>query len=436
MEEIMKKLLTAVLFLTVVLSLVAYGQKTTWAFEKAFPDTGFLTSGVHGLAVSGAGLLWVQDYYIRAGDSIFQASTSTNRATRAIYVYNTNGNVVPVAKIQIMSGTGIQDTMYNAGLGLRTGPDGDVYLSTVGTVYRVNGTTGAAKTKAIPFPGASTIAVGVDNLNEIFVGSVVPGNPIKIYDATTSPAMTSLGNAADTAYDYGRSVNVSADGNDVYNTRYSGKSFRLHSDNGSLGPYVIADTLLTGMAIESSCWNPRDGLIYLSSGGQTPSVGYTNLAYFAYDPVTKTIKDSILWNQTLSPGDARPRALAFSVTGDTAWIGQFGSSQKYSIQMFRRVPVSVERIESGIPSGYTLSQNYPNPFNPTTEIQFSITKAAFTTLKVYDMLGKEVASLVSENLNPGTFKSTLDGSKLSSGTYLYRLVSGSTAITKKMMLLK
>jgi hypothetical protein len=190
------------------------------------------------------------------------------------------------------------------------------------------------------------------------------------------------------------------------------------------------------MAIESSCWNKKDGLIYLASGGQTLSVGYSDRVYYGFDPVTKTIKDSIAWNQTVSPGDCRPRACAFSVTGDTAWIGQFGSGGLQSLQMFIRTLVSVERYDDAIPSGYTLSQNYPNPFNPTTEIQFSITKSGFTTLKVYDMLGKEVATLVNENLNPGSFKSTLDGSKLASGTYLYRLVSGTTVITKKMMLLK
>jgi hypothetical protein len=303
-------------------------------------------------------------------------------------------------------------------------------------VYRVDGTTGAAKSKAVPFPGSSTLAVGVDDLNEVFVGTVVPANPIKIYDATTSPAMTSLGNAIDTAYSYGRSCNVDGTGNNLFNTRYSGASVLVHSDNGSLGPYAIVDTILSGMAIESSCWNKKDGLLYLSSGGQTPSVGYSNAVFYGYDPATKTIKDSIVWNLSVNSTDIRPRALAFSVTGDTAWAGTFGTADKYMMQMFRRVLVSVERIESGIPSGYTLSQNYPNPFNPTTEIQFTVAKAGFTTLKVYDMLGKEVATLVNETLNPGTFKSTLDGSKLSSGTYLYRLVSGSTAITKKMMLLK
>lgn len=99
-------------------------------------------------------------------------------------------------------------------------------------------------------------------------------------------------------------------------------------------------------------------------------------------------------------------------------------------------PSAVQPQPGTSPLSYALSQNYPNPFNPSTEIQFSIPKAGFTTLKVYDMLGKEVATLVNDQLAPGTFKARLDGSGLASGTYVYRLVSGTSVITKKMMLLK
>jgi hypothetical protein len=234
-------------------------------------------------------------------------------------------------------------------------------------------------------------------------------------------------------------MNVSKDGNDVYHTRYTVPSHLYHCDIGSLGPYVFADTLVSGLRIESSAWNKKDGYIYLSSGslgGTYPAIGYTNQAWYAYDPATKTLKDSIIWNGTVSPGDCRPRAIDFSITGDTAWVGQFGSGGIISLQMFVRKIVSVEPVDNSIPSGYALSQNYPNPFNPSTEIQFSVPAGGFTTLKVYDLLGKEVATLVNENLNPGTFKTTLDGSALSSGTYIYRLVSGSMQMTKKMMLLK
>ena len=85
---------------------------------------------------------------------------------------------------------------------------------------------------------------------------------------------------------------------------------------------------------------------------------------------------------------------------------------------------------------FELSQNYPNPFNPSTEIKFTLTKGGFTTLKVYNMLGQEVATLVNENLGVGAFKATFDASNLTSGTYLYRLTANGQSISKKMMLLK
>ena len=102
----------------------------------------------------------------------------------------------------------------------------------------------------------------------------------------------------------------------------------------------------------------------------------------------------------------------------------------------RTLTSSVDPIDDGIPSGYTLSQNYPNPFNPSTEIQFTLTSGGYTTLKVYDMLGKEVATLVNENLNPGTYKTKFDASRLASGTYVYTLTSNGTRLNNKMLLMK
>lgn len=85
---------------------------------------------------------------------------------------------------------------------------------------------------------------------------------------------------------------------------------------------------------------------------------------------------------------------------------------------------------------YYLAQNYPNPFNPTTTIQYSIPKTSYVTLKVYDILGKEVETLVDKEINPGVYNSRFDGTKLSSGIYFYTLKSGSYTETKKFMLLK
>jgi hypothetical protein len=81
-------------------------------------------------------------------------------------------------------------------------------------------------------------------------------------------------------------------------------------------------------------------------------------------------------------------------------------------------------------------QNYPNPFNPSTTISWQLPVDAFVSLKVYDVLGNEVASLVNEEKPAGIYEVEFDASTLSSGTYFYRLEAGSFVQTRKMILLK
>jgi hypothetical protein len=89
-----------------------------------------------------------------------------------------------------------------------------------------------------------------------------------------------------------------------------------------------------------------------------------------------------------------------------------------------------------MPSTYLLQQNYPNPFNPSTTISFSIPTSEFVTLKVYDILGREVTTLVSENLNAGYHSLKFDAGNFSSGVYFYKLQAGKYSETKKMLLSK
>ena len=96
---------------------------------------------------------------------------------------------------------------------------------------------------------------------------------------------------------------------------------------------------------------------------------------------------------------------------------------------------SVERTSS-IPEMFYLSQNYPNPFNPATSISFSIPQSTFVTLKVYDVIGKEIATLVNGEQIAGIYNVNFDASELSSGVYLYRLSTPNSVITKKMILIK
>ena len=97
---------------------------------------------------------------------------------------------------------------------------------------------------------------------------------------------------------------------------------------------------------------------------------------------------------------------------------------------------SVQELSNNLPSKFKLEQNYPNPFNPSTKIDFQIPVLSFVEIKVYDLLGREVATLVNEEENPGEYETTFDGSKLASGVYFYRMQAGDFIQTKKLLLMK
>ncbi|HEY5534745.1 MAG TPA: T9SS type A sorting domain-containing protein, partial [Ignavibacteria bacterium] len=89
-----------------------------------------------------------------------------------------------------------------------------------------------------------------------------------------------------------------------------------------------------------------------------------------------------------------------------------------------------------IPEAYSLSQNYPNPFNPVTKINYSLPKNGLVTLKIYDVLGREVMTLVKEMKSAGNYAVDFNGANLSSGIYFYSLKSGDFTSVKKMTLIK
>ena len=92
--------------------------------------------------------------------------------------------------------------------------------------------------------------------------------------------------------------------------------------------------------------------------------------------------------------------------------------------------------ENGLPKEYNLFQNYPNPFNPVTNIQFDLPKEGLVTLKVYDLLGREVKNIVNEFKQAGSYIVSFNGSRLSSGIYFYRLEAGDFVQVKRMVLIK
>jgi hypothetical protein len=107
-----------------------------------------------------------------------------------------------------------------------------------------------------------------------------------------------------------------------------------------------------------------------------------------------------------------------------------------NIQLTMNLAMGISNNLNGTPKEFALFQNYPNPFNPVTKIRYDMPISGFATLKVYDMLGKEVATLVNEDKKAGRFIVDFDGSSLSSGVYFFRFQVNNFIQTKKMILLK
>ena len=484
----MKRRVTFVTLFMLLCTFAAVSQTFQWNYLGLFPPAGLAKgdtiwpADIHGLAVDPDGKIWVQRLGTNTRDTILipnyliQKDTThaispdsviaRQTAVRAIYVYNPNGTQAAFSPIFFAKGGGISDTIGgastyvkgvkvwhpsispNSGRGLRADNNGNIIVTSFGTLYRLNYKTGAAMNKAVVDPANSGVAVGVSNAGYVYANNVVAGGtPLKIYN----PDLSFFGNAVDTLTSFSRAIDVSNDGNDIYFSGYTNHAvYRYHSDLGVLGSYLTrVDTILKGFDCESYCWNPKTHLLYLSSGSfndfsnQWPGLTthYDTAAWYAYNPTTNTVGDKINWvfwgTTNVLKANERPRAIAFSPGGDTAYVGVFGGSAPTpGLRVYRRVQTSIEPVPGGVPTAYALTQNYPNPFNPTTEIQFTVAKAGMTTLKVFDILGREVATLVNQPMNPGKFKVSFDGKNLSSGSYIYVLTSGDARITKKMMLLK
>jgi hypothetical protein len=124
--------------------------------------------------------------------------------------------------------------------------------------------------------------------------------------------------------------------------------------------------------------------------------------------------------------------------GSFYFIDTFGNFYYFyggKIEIFYKTITNIEK-ENNNNFTYTLQQNYPNPFNPSTTIKYSLPKSGLVQLKVYDLLGREVVTLVNKEQTKGSYKINFNASYLTSGIYFYKLQSGNFSDTKKLILLR
>jgi hypothetical protein len=308
--------------------------------------------------------------------------------------------------------------------------------------------------KVIPKPGASLTEGAVDENGFVYLAHVGGGNPCYIFDSD----LQLYSYVADTIVGLQRSILVSKDGKDVFFGKiYSGNNgvVQWHSDDGPDGTYTLVDTFGTVIPADTTqpiknmwgqCldWDPA-GMMWVGTYWDVGAADF--MGWYALDPNKGfAIGDSI--GTTAGkfvagvPADGgtyySPRGITFWDEGgvwnaltadfDAGVVKQWKNANPYT---------GVIKIENGeVVRNYSLLQNYPNPFNPTTTIPFTLAKKSFVELKVYDIQGREVMTLVSKNMEQGQYNVPFDATGFATGTYFYRLKVDGQLMTKSMTLVK
>lgn len=214
-----------------------------------------------------------------------------------------------------------------------------------------------------------------------------------------------------TAYlpDYGMSFNKSIDSINPTSTSV------VRMRNPVMGPYAGTVTYTTNITP-----SPAPGTL-------TPTFSPSNVRTFT------GVSDSVLINTT-STANVPQQLYTVTVTG-TETGGPRVHSRTYQIRVGNFT--GIQNTNNEVPQVYSLQQNYPNPFNPTTNINFGLPKGSLVTLKIFDILGQEVATLVNNsNLAAGNYTYDFNASNIPSGIYFYRISAGEFSDVKKMMLIK
>ena len=187
----------------------------------------------------------------------------------------------------------------------------------------------------------------------------------------------------------------------------------------ALGIFAGAMTYYSGYKIfnESAALKMKDVPVYIVCGNNDGLLSDNKKAY-AY---LKKVGNQNIFFTTFSGGHE---------TSVENWRNMYNWIRQWSTENVSVVD------ENDFPNEYCLYQNYPNPFNPQTVIKYNIPKRCIVEIKIFDILGRELKTLVNEELSAGNYETKFDGSNLSSGIYFYRIIAGEYVKTNKMILLK
>jgi hypothetical protein len=231
------------------------------------------------------------------------------------------------------------------------------------------------------------------------------------------------------------------DGRNIAFTLLANVDARESANSGNVDFFVVhgstdaptVDVIARGVAtlVDNAAYGDITGYISVPAGNYTLDLTLAD--------GTTLVQSYWADLRTLGGGSAVVFASGFldpSANQNGEAFGIFFALADGTVGQFPEGVASVENISGVTPNNYSLEQNYPNPFNPSTTINFTIPNSEFVTLKVFNILGSEVATLVNENLTAGAYRFSFEARNLASGVYLYELKAGNFREIKKMNLLK
>jgi hypothetical protein len=381
--------------------------------------------------------------------------------TNRLYIGVSNKNFVAVNR-----STGIVSWNYFADAPIASSaaitPDRKLIVATVkGTIYGFDLTN-----TAIPLTPAWQLA-----LSDSIYSSPAVDNSGYIYYCTTSGRVLkiSMPPAQQPSIVWQAQTGGRITGSPVidgYGNLYVGcsdsKLYAINTQNGNIKwIYQSGSPILSTPAVSDI------GMIYFGNhGGKVVALDSSSNMHWYYQDSTSTDAPLLYEHGTLYVGTVGARLLAFYDGADSSiyqtdskhlalkansknialantnaaikppvWGTFQGNNQRTGVYNGSLI-TDVKDKTNLLPTQFSLSQNYPNPMNPSTTISFSLPSQSFVSLKIYDVLGREVATIVSEELPAGTYSRQWNAGKMSSGVYFYRLQAGSFTQTKRLVLLK
>ena len=262
-------------------------------------------------------------------------------------------------------------------------------------------------------------------------------------DGTPIPGVVSYNNSDSLAQVYGRLYTWKAATRDSSGENIQGVApagWHIPSDE----EWQELENYLGGASLAGGKLKATGTDYWLSpNSGATNSSGFSALPAGEWDlnnsPQFRLLNQyAVFWTSTsVSGSKARERYLAYNKSSCTTF--DWYKTLKYSIRCIRNQPVTgieTDQTNNTVPGKFTLNQNYPNPFNPSTKISYSIPNANFVTLKIYDVSGREVETLVSNFQNKGVYAVKFNAKHLSSGIYFYKMQAANFAEVRKMLLVQ